>query len=124
MSEQAQDQVDSGHDKAFRRWYDYDPVLIEVLDLLRSFQSDVHEQAEQFMAKIEQTVGKEALDAFYAVNRPPATGNRWYDADPVIQKAVELLRVIPPDAQRKAALHFLEALKKQGLTKDILKSAE
>jgi hypothetical protein len=105
------------------RWYDYDPVLIEVLDLLRSFQDDVHDQAEIFIQKIEAAVGKEALEQFLAVPKPAEFGNRWYDRDPVIYKAVELLRVIPPDAQRKAAMHFLEALKKQGITKEVLKDS-
>ena len=34
-------------------------------------------------------------------------GNRWYDSDPVMLKAVELLRLAPPETQRKAALKLL-----------------
>jgi hypothetical protein len=34
---------------------------------------------------------------------------------------VELLRVVPQDAQRKAAMKFIEAVKKQGLTKAVAK---
>ncbi len=101
-----------------KRWYDHDPVLIEVLDLLRSFQSDVRAQAEVFLTKIETQVGKEALEEFYQVSRPKKFGNRWYDEDPVVSKAVELLRVVPPDAQRKAAMRFLESMKKQGISSD------
>ena len=37
-------------------------------------------------------------------------GNRWYDNDPVMLKAVELLRVAPPETQRTAALKLLTAL--------------
>ncbi|MBY0450401.1 MAG: hypothetical protein K2X01_07245 [Cyanobacteria bacterium] len=103
----------------FKRWYDYDPVLIEVLDLLRAFQADVRSQAEVFIEKIEAQVGKEALDQFYAMSKPDKFGNRWYDQDPVVSRAVELLRVVPPEAQRQAALRFLEALKKQGLTSSL-----
>ena len=43
-----------GVDTKARRWYDHDPVLIEVLDLLRSFQEDVRVQAEQFIEKLKR----------------------------------------------------------------------
>lgn len=105
----------------FQRWYDHDPVLLEVLDLLRSFQADVREQAQLFLDKIESQVGKDALEEFYEVSRPEKFGNRWYDKDPVVSRAVELLRVVPQDAQRKAAMKFIEAVKKQGLTKAVAK---
>lgn len=110
--------------KQHSRWYDHDPVLIEVLDLLRSFQTDVREQAQQFLEKIEDQVGKDALEEFYVVSRPQKFGNRWYDKDPVISRAVELLRVVPPQAQRNAAMRFLESIKKQGLTKAVKNSDE
>lgn len=106
------------------RWYDHDPNLIEVLDLLRAFKTDVRAQAEHFLQKIEEAVGSEALEQFYAIPRPEKFGNRWYDHDPVIYKAVELLRVIPPDAQRKAAMRFLESLKKQGITPEVLQNSD
>jgi hypothetical protein len=96
--------------------------LIEVLDLLRSFQSDVRAQAEIFLQKIEAQVGKEALEEFYRASRPKTFGNRWYDQDPAISKAIELLRVVPPDAQRQAAVRFLEAMKKQGISPALVKS--
>ena len=107
-----------------QRWYDHDPVLIEVLDLLRSFQDDVRAQAQVFIDKIESQVGTDVLDEYYSVSRPKAYGNRWYDSDPVISKAVELLRVVPPDAQRKAAMRFMEAMKKQGISKTVVEGAE
>jgi hypothetical protein len=106
------------------RWYDHDPALIEVLDLLKAFQSDVRVQAERFLQKIEESVGKEALEQFYEISRPTKFGNRWYDQDPVISRAVELLRVIPPDAQRKAALNFLDSMKKEGITPELLNKLE
>ncbi|MDX2086160.1 MAG: hypothetical protein SFZ03_12320 [Candidatus Melainabacteria bacterium] len=105
-------------DPSTRRWYDHDPVLIEVLDLLKSFQADVRIQAQDFINKIEAAVGPETLKQFYATAERTARpkGNRWYDQDPVVSKAVELLRVVPPDAQRQAALRFLESMKRHGVT--------
>jgi hypothetical protein len=105
-----------------RRWYDQDPLLGEVLELLRSYPNDVREQAQTFLAKIEEQIGKETLDQFYELARPEKTGNRWYDHDPVVSKAVELLRVVPPAIQRQAAHRFLESMKKQGISPEMLKS--
>lgn len=105
-----------------RRWYDQDPLLAEVLELLRSYPSDVREQAQTFLAKIEEQIGKETLDKFYELAKPEKTGNRWYDHDPVVSKAVELLRVVPPAIQRQAAHRFLESMKKQGLSPELLKT--
>lgn len=105
-----------------RRWYDQDPLLAEVLELLRSYPSDVREQAQTFLAKIEEQIGKETLDKFYELAKPEKSGNRWYDHDPVVSKAVELLRVVPPAIQRQAAHRFLESMKKQGISPQLLKT--
>lgn len=98
-----------------RRWYDQDPLLIEVLNLLREFPEEVRLQAEQFVQKIEKTAGKETIEAFYQQAKPAQQGKRWYDSDPAIAKAVELLRILPPEMQRSAAQGFLNALKQDGL---------
>lgn len=105
-----------------RRWYDQDPLLVEVLDLLRDYPTDVREQAQVFIGKIEEQIGKETLAKFYEMTRPEKTGNRWYDQDPVVSKAVELLRVVPPAIQRQAAHRFLESMKKQGISPELLKT--
>lgn len=111
-----------GEKAKYRRWYDHDPRLIEVLDLLRSYQSDVREQAEVFLKKIEEQIGEDQVEAFYEKLKPEKFGNRWYDHDPVVSRAVELLRIVPPDAQRKAAEKFLESMKRQGISPELLKS--
>jgi len=105
-----------------RRWYDQDPLLIEVLELLRAYPLDVREQAQAFLSKIEEQIGQEALEKFYALSKTHKTGNRWYDADPTVSKAIELLRVVPPDVQRQAATRFLDAMKKHGLSPELLKT--
>lgn len=105
-----------------KRWYDQEPLLMEVLDLLRSYPNDVREQASIFLGKIEEQIGKEALEKFYELSKPKTTGNRWYDQDPTVSKAIELLRVVPPSVQRQAANRFLAAMKKQGLSPGLLKT--
>lgn len=110
--------------QAPKRWYDQDPLLVEVLDLLRAYPNDVREQAQAFLSKIEEQIGKDALEGFYASLNPKQKGNRWYDHDPVISRAVELLRVVSPEIQRQAAQRFLDSMKKQGLSPDLLKSSD
>lgn len=95
-------------------------MLIEVLDLLRSFQTEVRAQAEVFLSQIEEQIGAANLEKFYAAAKPPHFGNRWYDEDPVVSRAVELLRIVPPETQRQAAKKFLDAMKKQGISIDLL----
>ena len=98
----------------YKRWYDHDPLLLEVVELLRNYQDELKVQAELFLQKIEEKVSKEAIEKFYELVKP-VNGNRWYDHDPVISKTVELLRVVPPDVQRSCAEHFINALNEMGV---------
>ena len=102
--------------QSYKRWYDLDPVLSEVINLLQNYQTELRAQAEIFLAEIEKKVSKEAIDKFYELARPKVC-NRWYDKDPVISKTVELLRVVPPDVQKATAQNFLNALEAMGIKK-------
>ena len=99
---------------SYKRWYDLDPVLSEVINLLQNYQNELRAQAEIFLSEIEKKVSKEAIDKFYELARPKVC-NRWYDKDPVISKTVELLRVVPPDVQKATAQNFLNALDAMGI---------
>lgn len=101
----------------YKRWYDHDPVLMEVVELLRNYQDELKAQAEIFLAKIEEKVSKETIDKFYEMVKP-INGNRWYDKDPVISKTVELLRVVPPEVQKAAAESFMNTLKEMGVERN------
>ena len=98
----------------YKRWYDHDPLLLEVIELLKNYQDELKAQAEIFLVKIEEKVSKEAIDKFYELVRP-VSGNRWYDYDPIISRTVELLRVVPPDVQKVCAEQFIAALKEKGV---------
>lgn len=101
----------------YKRWYDHDPILIEVIDLLKNYQEELRSQAEIFLTKIEEKVSKETINKFYEMVRP-VNANRWYDKDPVISKTVELLRVVPPEIQKAAAEHFLKTLEELGIERE------
>ena len=99
----------------YKRWYDHDPLLLEVVELLRNYQTELRAQAEIFLQKIEEKVSKETIDKFYAMVKPVNANNRWYDKDPVISKTIEILRIVPPEAQRVCAQNFNKALKEIGI---------
>lgn len=99
----------------YKRWYDHDPLLLKVINMLRDYQTELREQANEFLNSIEKKVSKEAIEKFYQLVKPINGGVRWYDKDPVISRTVELLRVVPPDVQKKAAQMFIDTLKKNGI---------
>ncbi len=99
----------------FKRWYDYDPLLLKVINILKDYQDDLKVQAEIFLNSIEEKVSKDAIDKFYNMVKPIDGGSRWYDKDPVISKTIELLRVVPLDVQQSAAKNFIEVLKQNGI---------
>lgn len=98
----------------YKRWYDHDPRLLEVVELLKNYPDELKAQAEIFLQKIEEKVSKEAIEKFYALVKP-VNGNRWYDQDPTISRTVELLRVVPPDIQKTCAERFIQALTDMGI---------
>ena len=100
-----------------KRWYDHDPVLLKVINLLKDYQDELKSQAVVFLQKIEEKVSKETIDKFYELVKP-VNGSRWYDKDPVISKTVELLRVVPPETQKSAAENFILTLKEAGIVFD------
>lgn len=102
-------------EKTYKRWYDYDPLLMQVIDLLRNYPDELKTQAEYFLSKVEESVSKETVDKFYEMVKPMIKGNRWYDSDPVLSKTVELLRVVPQDIQKLAADNFIKALQQAGV---------
>ena len=100
---------------AYKRLYDHDPLLLEVIELLKNYQTELRAQAEIFLQKIEEKVSKETIDKFYAMVKPVNANNRWYDKDPVISKTVEILRIVPPEAQKICAQNFIRTLKEMGI---------
>ena len=99
----------------YKRWYDHDPLLLKVINILKDYQDDLKAQAEIFITSIEEKVSKESIDKFYTMVHPINGGSRWYDKDPIISKTVELLRVVPPEVQRQAAQTFIQTLKNNGI---------
>ena len=98
----------------YRRWYDKDPILKEALELLRIQPEETKADAADFMIKLQENVAAEVIDHVYEmVKKYEGKGNRWYDKDPVMLRAIELLRVAPPETQRKAALKLLLALEER-----------
>ena len=94
-----------------KRWYDSDPILKEALELLRLQPDNTQKEAAEFMLKLQEQGAAEVIDHVYEIiNTYQGKGNRWYDNDPMVIKAIELLRVAPKKTKKEAALKLLTAL--------------
>lgn len=110
---------------ADRRWYDKDPILKEALELLQLSCEDTKSSAATFILQLQEQVAGEVIEHVYdMMTAYKGKGNRWYDNDPVVMKAMELLRVAPKKTQRKAALKLLLALEEQSFENMELKLEE
>lgn len=100
----------------YRRWYDNDPILKEALELLRLQTDDKKTAAAEFIISLQEQVAQDVIDRIYEITQQFAKkGNRWYDDDPVMLKAMELLKAAPPKVQRKAALKLLLAIEENDI---------
>ena len=101
-----------------RRWYDKDPILKEALELLKLSPAKTKDEAAEFILQLQTKVASEVLDHVYdMMGKYQGKGNRWYDSDPVIMKAIELLRLAPAKTQREAALKILLAIEENDFSK-------
>jgi len=97
-----------------RRWYDKDPVLKEALELLRLQSDDKKAEAADYIMTLQEQVAADVIEHLYeTIAKFQGKGNRWYDNDPVMIKAIEMLRIAPPKVQRIAALKLLLALEQK-----------
>ena len=102
--------------EGFRRWYDNDPILKEALELLKLQTEDKKTAAAEFIISLQEQVAQDVIERIYEITQQfGKKGSRWYDADPVMLKAIELLRVAPPKTQRIAALKLLLAIENNNL---------
>jgi len=108
-----------------RRWYDKDPILKEALELLQLSCDDTKNSAAEFILQLQEQVAGEVIEHVYEImSTYEGKGNRWYDTDPIVMKAMELLRVAPKKTQRKAALKLLLALEEKNFENLDLKLEE
>lgn len=100
----------------FRRWYDNDPILKEALELLKLQTDDTKTAAADFIISLQEQVAQDVIDRIYQMTKEfSKKGNRWYDSDPVMLKAMEMLRLSSPKTQRHAALKILLALESNNM---------
>ena len=96
-----------------RRWYDKDPILKEALELLRLQTDETKAEAADYILTLQEQVAADVIEHLYdTISKYQGKGNRWYDNDPVMIKAVEMLRQADPKTQRVAALKLLLALER------------
>jgi len=99
-----------------RRWYDNDPTLSEAMELLSMSPDESKDMAADFILKLQEVIASDIIEKVYqTVKRYEGKGSRWYDSDPVMIKAIELLRVAPLNIQKAAAKKLLKALSSKEL---------
>ena len=97
-----------------RRWYDKDPILKEALELLRLQTDETKAEAADYILTLQEQVAADVIERLYeTITKYQGKGNRWYDNDPVMMKAIEMLRLAPPKTQRIAALKLLLSLEQK-----------
>jgi hypothetical protein len=110
--------------KNVRRWYDTDPVLLEVINFMELAPIQAERYAQRLISGVERHVSKDMLKQVYDnIKADSAQSNRWYDDNRTLSLAIELLRIMPRDAQRLAALQFIEATQEDETTYSILKAS-
>lgn len=101
-----------------RRWYDKDPILKEALELLRLQTDETKAEAADYILTLQEQVAADVIERLYeTITKYQGKGNRWYDNDPVMIKAIEMLRLAPPKTQRVAALKLLLSLEQKSQEK-------
>jgi len=99
-----------------RRWYDNDPTLSEAMELLSMSPDESKDMAADFILKLQEVIASDIIEKVYlTVKKYQGKGSRWYDSDPVMIKAIELLRVAPLNIQKAAAKKLLKALSSKEL---------
>ncbi len=99
-----------------RRWYDTDPTLSEAIELLQLSPDVKKDKAAEFMLKLQEVVASDIIERVYqTVKKYEGKGNRWYDSDPLMIRAIELLRAAPLNVQKSAAKKLLKALSRDEL---------
>ena len=61
----------------YKRWYDHDPLMLKVINILKDYQDELKVQAEIFLETVEKKVSKEAIDKFYNLTKQLNGGSRW-----------------------------------------------
>ena len=87
----------------YRRWYDNDPILKEALELLKLQTDDTKSAAADFIISMQEQAAQEVIERIYQLTQEfSKKGNRWYDSDPVMLKAIEMLRMSSPKAANRS----------------------
>lgn len=108
------EEIGNNENNKNQRWYDKDPVLKEALELLRMSAPDDRKEAQEYLLKLQEDTAAEVIERIYEmVTQYSGKGSRWYDNDPIMLRAIELLRTADPKTQRIAALKILQSLERK-----------
>ena len=82
-----------------------------LLELLRLAPGDKKDAAAEFVIQLQEQVADDVIEKIYDIMiEYHGKGRRWYDNDPMVIKAIQLLREPPKKTKKEAALKLLTAL--------------
>lgn len=93
-----------------QRWYDSDPTVSLAISLLKNTDEETkHLCAEEIIKEVEGNGIKLETGIISKINN---TFKRWYDEDNSLSKAMEYLRLSPPELRKKIAIEIIELLER------------
>jgi hypothetical protein len=74
---------------------------VEGLEMLKFASQDEANAPKllQVLSDIKEDIGEETANEYYESIKPMIKGNRWYDKNPTVSQIVELIKLLPPEAQ-------------------------
>lgn len=108
------------------RWYDFDPNVSVLLDVLKNVPENIQEEVLTSILKTARVI-REKLDTETPDDVPVSIGKnrvlglymssqkrRWYDENPVITNAFNVLATLPDEDCRDIISSILQALTEMG----------
>lgn len=93
-----------------QRWYDKDPTVSLAISLLKNTNEETKRLcAEEIIKEVEEKGIKLPTGLISRIN---STFQRWYDEDSSLSKAMEYLRLSPPELRKGIAIEIIELLER------------
>lgn len=93
-----------------QRWYDTDATVSLAISLLKNTDEETKRLcAEEIIKEVEENGINLPTDLMSKINN---TFKRWYDEDCSLSKAMEYLKLSPPELRKEIAIEIIELLER------------
>lgn len=95
----------------FKRWYDHNPILKQIMEILEHANPDIQ---EDIVSDIIQIIISKQYDTDNFIqsidNQIPLQRKRWYDEDETLHSAVEMLKNIDENDKKELLSEILSII--------------